>query len=84
MSDRSMGVFLHAASWLLRLLPASGFGPLAGLLAHCRWITPRDVRLMRRNLAVVLGLPSGVAGGARPGVALRAAPDRDRAGDGTA
>lgn len=54
-----MGAFLYAASWLLRLLPAAAFGPLAGLLAHCRWITPRDVRLMRRNLAVVLGLPPG-------------------------
>ncbi len=59
MSDRTMGTFLYAASWLLRLLPAAAFGPLAGLLAHCRWITPRDVRLMRRNLAVVLGLPPG-------------------------
>ena len=54
-----MGAFLYAASWLLRLLPAAAFGPLAGLLAHCRWVTPRDVRLMRRNLAVVLGLPPG-------------------------
>lgn len=59
MSDRTMGTFLYAASWLLRLLPAAAFGPLAGLLAHCRWITPRDVRLMRRNLAVVLGLAPG-------------------------
>ena len=59
MSDRTMGAFLYAASWLLRLLPAAAFGPLAGLLAHCRWITPRDVRLMRRNLAVVLGLAPG-------------------------
>ncbi len=59
MSDRTMGAFLYAASWLLRLLPAAAFGPLAGLLAHCRWVTPRDVRLMRRNLAVVLGLPPG-------------------------
>lgn len=59
MSDRTMGTFLYAASWLLRLLPAAAFGPLAGLLARCRWITPRDVRLMRRNLAVVLGLAPG-------------------------
>ena len=59
MSNRTMGAFLHAASWLLRLLPAAAFGPLAGLLAHCRRITPRDLRLMRRNLAVVLGLPPG-------------------------
>ena len=59
MSDRTMGTFLYAASWLLRLLPTAAFGPLAGLLAHGRWITPRDVRLMRRNLAVVLGLPPG-------------------------
>ena len=59
MSDRTMGAFLHAASWLLRLLPAAAFGPLAGLLAHCRRIAPRDLRLMRRNLAVVLGLPPG-------------------------
>ena len=59
MSDRAMGAFLHAASWLLRLLPAPAFGWLAGLLACCRRVTPRDVRLMRRNLAVVLGLPPG-------------------------
>ena len=59
MSDRAMGAFLYAVSWLLRLLPAAAFGPLAGLLAHCRRVTPRDVRLMRRNLALVLGLRPG-------------------------
>ena len=59
MSDRAMGAFLYAVSWLVRLLPAAAFGPVSGLLAHLRGVTPRDVRLMRRNLAVVLGLPPG-------------------------
>lgn len=59
MSDRAMGAFLYAVSWLIRLLPAAALGPVSGLLAHLRGVTPRDVRLMRRNIAVVLGLPPG-------------------------
>ena len=59
MTDRTTGAFLHAVSWLIRLLPAAWFGPASGLLAHLRGVTPRDVRLMRQNLAVVLGLPPG-------------------------
>ena len=59
MSDRALGALLYAVSWLIRLLPAAAFGPLAGFLARFRRLTPRDMRLMRRNLAVVLGLPPG-------------------------
>lgn len=59
MSDRTLGAFIYAMSWLLRLLPAAAFGPLAGFLARFRHLTPRDMRLMRRNLAVVLGLAPG-------------------------
>ena len=59
MSDRAMAAFLYAISWLIRLLPAAAFGPVSGLLARLRGVTPRDVRLMRRNLAVVLGLSPG-------------------------
>ena len=59
MTDRTTGAFLHAVSWLIRLLPAALFGPASGLLAHLRGVTPRDVRLMRENLTVVLGLPPG-------------------------
>ncbi len=59
MSDRAIAAFLYAISWLVRLLPAAAFGPVSGLLAHLRGVTPRDVRLMRQNLAVVLRLPPG-------------------------
>ncbi len=61
MSDRVAGAFLHAASWLIRRLPTAWFGPAAGLLAELRGLAGRDVRVMRHNLAVVLGLPPGSA-----------------------
>ena len=62
MSDRAMGTALHAMSRLLELLPPAAFGPMAALLAHCRHLTRREVRLLRRNLAMVLGLAPGSSG----------------------
>ncbi len=63
--DHAARAFLGALALLVRLLPPAWFGAVAALLAGARGLSRRDVRLLRQNLAVVLGLPPGSAAARR-------------------
>ncbi len=59
MSDRFIAGLLRGFAWFVVCLPTAWFAATASLLSRLGWLASRDVGLLRKNLAVVLGLPPG-------------------------